>query len=291
MTITPTPIEPTGSRAESLSEPRFQDPIETFPTSDSPSSAKSAKKPSRRTPARASAHRLLPPEATAAHHALYRLYNSDGVLLYVGETNNPVERYVEHRETKEWWPEVATHSIEWSRKGRESVQEMERRAIYDEWPLYNVAHQPRGDGAYIVPSYVVEKILEAVRRAIHEVIGDAVVQDSDLVADLVDAAFKPNGDGEWGEIGFEFGYTSRGEALVLDAVLDAMGSFRPDIENSMRDQKPRSRPRKSCPVPTGDGHRRRTCGARLRRDGSCPRSERHAHVAPLTDPLAAVGGA
>jgi len=300
MTITPTSTEPTGSRIESLSKPRFEGPIETFPTSDGPSSPKPVKKPSRRTAARTSARSAdrqpFPPEVPAAHHALYRLYNADGVLLYIGESNNPVERYVEHRDTKEWWPEVASHSIYWSTKGREAVQEMEKEAIRDEWPIYNVAHQPRGDGTYFVPSYVVEKILEKVKWAVCEIIGDAVPQDGEDVAHLVENAFKPQDDEEtgecgWGEIGFPFGGGGRPEALDLDTVLDAMGPFRPDIDNSMRDPKPRSRPRKSCQAPAEGGRHRGACGEKLRRDGTCTHPERHSDAAPLTVPLDAVDGA
>jgi hypothetical protein len=241
--------------------------------------------------------RAVSTEPAAEHHALYRLYNADGVLLYIGETNNPVERYIEHRDTKEWWPEVTRHSIEWSQKGRTEVQEAEKAAIRDEWPLHNIAHQPRGDGTYFVPSYVVGKILDVVKRATCEIIGDATEEQADAIAHAVFGAFTPRDDEEtgvcgYGEIGFPFGGGLRTEPLDLDAVLDAMGPFRPDIDNSMRDPKPQKRSSMHCQAPTGDGRRQPKCGAKLRRSGVCPHPDRHAEdAASMTDPLDAVDGA
>lgn len=296
MTITPTATDSTGNQHDGKGTPVHPDPTLGLPFSPMAASDSSQPKPARRTAPRKNTN-LFPAESPAQHHALYRLFNADGVLLYVGETNNPVERYVEHRDTKEWWPEVASHSIYWSTKGREAVQELEKEAIRDEWPIYNIAHQPRGDGTYFVPSYVVEKILEKVKWAVCEIIGDAVPQDGEDIAHLVENAFKPQDDEEagecgWGEIGFPFGGGGRPEALDLDAVLDAMGLFRPDIDNSMRDPKPRRRKGKRCEGIVARRKRGGECAETLRRDDSCPRPERHLEDAPsLTDPLDAVDGA
>lgn len=276
MTITLTPAEPAegGSGGEATSKPHSPnpDPMFTAIARDFRPTL-SVDKPMRRSAPRR--RRALAANVPAEHHALYRLYDAEDVLLYIGETNNPVERYVEHSLTKDWWPEVASHSVEWWTDGREKVEERERRAIRDEFPLHNIAHQPRGDGTYFVPSYVVEKILGAVRQAVREVISDAVEQDVDLIADIAEEAFKPDSNGAWGEIGFPFSEAPQAEDLGLSTVLDAMGPFRPDIDNSMRDPKPQKRSARHCKDAAGHGRSKRTCGGKLRRDGRCPNALNH----------------
>ncbi|WP_329616440.1 GIY-YIG nuclease family protein [Streptomyces brevispora] len=74
-----------------------------------------------------------PPERTA----LYRLYDADGSLLYVGVTRDPKRRFRDHRGKKRWWGEVSSHSIEWVDIESHALQ-MEVQAIVMESPKYNV---------------------------------------------------------------------------------------------------------------------------------------------------------
>ena len=74
----------------------------------------------------------------AARTALYRLFGGEGQLLYVGITNSPDERFVEHRRDKRWWDEVVTREIEWH-PDRTTALIHEARAIRREAPLYNLA--------------------------------------------------------------------------------------------------------------------------------------------------------
>ncbi|OBB15481.1 hypothetical protein A5731_00500 [Mycolicibacterium conceptionense] len=80
-------------------------------------------------------------------HVLYRFYSTTGQLLYVGITMNPPQRFKKHRDTKDWWTEVAGISIE-NYDTREDLENAERRAIQVEHPIHNVVrakpkHQPQ----------------------------------------------------------------------------------------------------------------------------------------------------
>jgi predicted GIY-YIG superfamily endonuclease len=72
-------------------------------------------------------------------HALYRFYDADGVLLYVGITADPGVRFKKHRHDKEWWTQVATIRIQ-KLPTRAAVLAAEKKAISDERPLWNIAH-------------------------------------------------------------------------------------------------------------------------------------------------------
>ncbi|MEU3990137.1 GntR family transcriptional regulator [Streptomyces platensis] len=78
-----------------------------------------------------------PPEPTA----LYRLYDADGLLLYVGISSNPQRRWWEHaaRYASAWWPLVATRTVEWL-DTRDLAAAAERHAIKTESPAHNFAH-------------------------------------------------------------------------------------------------------------------------------------------------------
>lgn len=72
------------------------------------------------------------PERTA----LYRLYDADGHLLYVGITANPKARWSAHSRDKHWWPEVARKTIEWF-ETRTSAERIEKIEVEEERPRYN----------------------------------------------------------------------------------------------------------------------------------------------------------
>lgn len=77
-----------------------------------------------------------PPERTA----LYRLYDADDVLLYVGISNDPDFRWKAHLYSRESWPkQVTRHMIEWWGTREEAVT-AEAAAIKAERPRYNGKH-------------------------------------------------------------------------------------------------------------------------------------------------------
>lgn len=75
-------------------------------------------------------------------HVLYRMHGHDGDLLYVGITCRPPSRFKNHRNTKDWWSEVATIGVT-TLASRDELLAMERQAIRTEAPRYNVMHNRR----------------------------------------------------------------------------------------------------------------------------------------------------
>lgn len=74
--------------------------------------------------------------------ALYRLFDTEGRLLYVGIAFNPDSRWAGHSASKSWWPDVAEKRIEWH-ETRSAAVAAERAAIAAELPLYNKQDSPQ----------------------------------------------------------------------------------------------------------------------------------------------------
>jgi predicted GIY-YIG superfamily endonuclease len=74
-----------------------------------------------------------------AEQTLYRFFDSNKQLLYVGISINAYERAKQHRKEKYWWEEVATITLT-RYEHRQDVEEAERWAIKNEQPLYNKIH-------------------------------------------------------------------------------------------------------------------------------------------------------
>jgi predicted GIY-YIG superfamily endonuclease len=72
-------------------------------------------------------------------HVLYRVYDAQGVLLYIGITMHPASRFAQHSEDKPWWADVADIRVEHC-GSREEVLAAERDAIKCEHPRFNVVH-------------------------------------------------------------------------------------------------------------------------------------------------------
>jgi excisionase family DNA binding protein len=72
------------------------------------------------------------------NHSLYRFFDADGRLLYVGITKTLAVRWRNHSE-KHWWPSVATATITYF-SNRVSAEVAETEAIITEKPLWNVKH-------------------------------------------------------------------------------------------------------------------------------------------------------
>lgn len=74
--------------------------------------------------------------------ALYRLFDTEGRLLYVGIAFNPDSRWAGHSASKSWWTDVAEKRVEWHETRSEAVA-AERAAIATELPLYNKQDSPQ----------------------------------------------------------------------------------------------------------------------------------------------------
>lgn len=72
-------------------------------------------------------------------NVLYRVFNADGDLLYVGATTNPALRFTAHNGAKDWWCQATSitmeHFAEWDR-----LVLAEAEAIRSENPRYNEQH-------------------------------------------------------------------------------------------------------------------------------------------------------
>lgn len=73
--------------------------------------------------------------------ALYRLFDADGLLLYVGISHKPDVRWGQHSEDKPWWPAVDRRAVEWH-ETRSAAEKAELTAIAGERPLHNKAGTP-----------------------------------------------------------------------------------------------------------------------------------------------------
>lgn len=69
--------------------------------------------------------------------AVYRLFDADNVLLYVGITHDLKVRLPDHRCRKAWWPEVGHVSVDWCPDRSEALHQ-EARAVAFEKPRHNV---------------------------------------------------------------------------------------------------------------------------------------------------------
>jgi Bacterial regulatory proteins, gntR family len=74
--------------------------------------------------------------------AVYRLYDADGTLLYIGITRNIALRFAHHEIYKPWWPQVVRKTMTWYGSRAEAIR-AESAAIVSEGPLYNIAGAPR----------------------------------------------------------------------------------------------------------------------------------------------------
>lgn len=68
--------------------------------------------------------------------ALYRLYDANDRLLYIGIARHPKFRWEQHANDKPWWHLVARKTVEWC-DDRSSALNAERGATAEEKPLYD----------------------------------------------------------------------------------------------------------------------------------------------------------
>jgi predicted GIY-YIG superfamily endonuclease len=86
----------------------------------------------------AGAHDFLDEVADSGRTLLYRLYDADDELLYIGITDDPAGRMRGHAGDKDWWPEVARKTAVWYQY-RAQAETAETIAIGLEQPKHNKA--------------------------------------------------------------------------------------------------------------------------------------------------------
>lgn len=85
---------------------------------------------------------------------LYRHFDRDGTLLYVGISLSAIRRTSQHK-TSGWWMRVSRIDIE-RHPTREKALEAERVAIQTEKPLFNIAN--KGGTGIKKPELVLKKV-------------------------------------------------------------------------------------------------------------------------------------
>ena len=83
-------------------------------------------------------HDTLPTTAESGNTDLYRYFDAEGRLLYVGISFSAIARASQHRSGKGWWVQVANMTVE-HLSTREEATEAERVAILTERPIHNIA--------------------------------------------------------------------------------------------------------------------------------------------------------
>lgn len=91
-------------------------------------------------------HFFAPPEqsrrqrARTDDHLLYRFFDAEGVLLYVGITYDLSMRFSTHSVERWWWGQWAYSTVV-RYHSRAALEAAERKAIKSEGPLHNVVHK------------------------------------------------------------------------------------------------------------------------------------------------------
>ncbi|MEU0818923.1 GIY-YIG nuclease family protein [Streptomyces mirabilis] len=112
--------------------------------------------------------------AATGRTALYRAFDAEDTLLYVGITDSPVDRFKQHQATAEWWPIMVLREVEWLNT-RSEAEQAEARAIKVEAPKFNrsTGHGPEqepydlpNDVASFIPKEKTRKVIRRHRRSL-----------------------------------------------------------------------------------------------------------------------------
>lgn len=82
--------------------------------------------------------------------SLYRYFDADGVLLYIGISMHPFGRWKQHKASEKETDRVATIKIEWF-SNRTLAEVAERDAIRAEGPAWNVMYAKPDPETYVPP--------------------------------------------------------------------------------------------------------------------------------------------
>lgn len=83
---------------------------------------------------------------------VYRLYDLDGVLLYVGVTSQLQRRLMTHKNKFEWWNEVVRVGLDHF-QDRNNALAFESKIIKEEKPKYNVKQTDKEPKYWLVKGY------------------------------------------------------------------------------------------------------------------------------------------
>lgn len=87
------------------------------------------------------------PRRSAQLQKIYRMFDAEQVLLYVGVSGCAIARMTEHAKEKDWFDKVRRIEIEAVECSRQEVEALEAAIIYEENPKHNRSRpRPRGYG-------------------------------------------------------------------------------------------------------------------------------------------------
>lgn len=89
--------------------------------------------------------------------AVYRAYDADGLLLYVGVTSGLMQRIAQHEKSSEWAISTATITVEWW-PTRAAALAAETRAIVTEGPVFNRSKVKRNAPNGVIEAEIIEEI-------------------------------------------------------------------------------------------------------------------------------------
>lgn len=81
-------------------------------------------------------------QVTSQPSQLYRHYDSNGNLLYVGISISTIQRLSQHKDFSHWFEKISKVTIE-HHKSREEAIAAEIKAIKEEKPEYNIKHKQK----------------------------------------------------------------------------------------------------------------------------------------------------
>lgn len=93
--------------------------------------------------------------------AVYRHFDADGVLLYIGIAKDPAQRSEQHGYHSRWWRFVADTTVTWF-DTRDAALNEEREAIGRERPVFNGTHNTRNREA--MAAYLFAALDRAAQR-------------------------------------------------------------------------------------------------------------------------------
>ncbi len=140
--------------------------------------------------------------------ALYRHWDIDGNLLYVGISLSAVHRLSQHKRASHWHDDIANMTIEWF-DTRRAALEAERDAIRMERPRYNKTYNAANDNQPEPISVTVDGWTVYVVRNMKTGAFEGVFWASNLAElwDIVDEDFDPSGF-EFAELQYAGGLTA-----------------------------------------------------------------------------------
>ncbi|MFJ7525154.1 GIY-YIG nuclease family protein [Streptomyces griseus] len=114
---------------------------------------------------------------TKTRTALYRLFDAQDTLLYVGIAEDPKKRWAQHAADKAWWPQVSRRDVEWL-SDRGLAEEAERSAIEAENPIHNTRHAaPRLSNQEIASLFAQYKATVELERQLRPKVKQAAGQE------------------------------------------------------------------------------------------------------------------